>query len=617
VVCDHVYVAVRDADANNLPGTTRDLVVTEGPGPRFEARFVCRHAVGGGWYEWNGRVVGNPDGRIEYHMAGVASSAFVYPRLGLCVLHSADRYAGARYESRLGSATTTGVLPVSIGPQRYERGRLHGLLAPFGRLELQPDDGTAIVFEFEGDLFQMEDQRSFGDSTFKTYSTPIEWVGPYRLEAGQELAQSVAISVRHDQSAAASVRPLKVGIVRLGAATGRSAPPIGLNTASDDVEPSAAELDRVASLKPSHIRAEVVVAHGLAAAERTMVRASAEASSAGCALWVDLIVDTDRRSDFEAIVAMIASRERTPEYVFVATRVLEPPDSGEGRERLLATRRAFADRSRPTTVGIAAQRRLAEINRWEYDGGFVQALSFPFSPTAHLADDMTMVSNLGQLGDMVASARGSMGDRPVYVGPISLTTRRGPYPLGPDGLAGLPARVDQRQVSLLAAAWTVGCVSHLVHGGASGLTLYETLGWLGVSERDAGSMAQGSFHSRAGSVFPVWHVVADLCEWTGGQVVSHQTIDGGGLGPRIAAYAVDDGSGTHMLIASLVDRAQDVRVEGITGRKYRLRVLDETTALGAMMDPAAFRRRTEEHMPDGGSLDLRLDPYATARLDLA
>ncbi len=86
----------------------------------------------------------------------------------------------------------------------------------------------------------MEDQRNFGEATFKTYSTPLQRASPFRLEAGQRLRQSMTIDLVDDRRAVWSRttggledpprRP-----------TGKRVPIVGLGQANDDVALSGNE----------------------------------------------------------------------------------------------------------------------------------------------------------------------------------------------------------------------------------------------------------------------------------------------------------------------------------------------------------------------------------------
>ena len=46
-------------------------------------------------------------------------------------------------------------------------------------------------FDFEGDLFEMEDQRNWTDGSFKTYSTPLALLLAEGGEPGQAIRQRV------------------------------------------------------------------------------------------------------------------------------------------------------------------------------------------------------------------------------------------------------------------------------------------------------------------------------------------------------------------------------------------------------------------------------------------
>ena len=62
----------------------------------------------------------------------------------------------------------------------------------------------------------------------------------------------------------------------------------------------------------------------------------------------------------------------------------------------------------------------------------------------------------------------------------------------------LPSSVDPRQMSLFGAAWTLGSVKYLAESQVASVTYYETGGWRGVLEIEAGSPAPRQFRSIPG-----------------------------------------------------------------------------------------------------------------------
>jgi D-apionolactonase len=170
-----------------------------------------------------------------------------------------------------------------------------------------------------------------------------------------------------------------------------------------------------------------------------------------------------------------------------------------------------------------------------------------------------------------------------------------------------------RQISLLGAAWTAATLGRLAEAGAASITWYETAGWRGIVEREAGS-SHAAFPSQPGQAFPLYHVLADAGEWSGATV--RRTRSSAPL--RAEALAVEDAAGLHLLVANLRPEATTVELAGLDGSTARVRMLDATNAVDAASDPAGFRTAEAVARPmDRGGLRLDLEPYAVARVDLA
>jgi hypothetical protein len=179
----------------------------------------------------------------------------------------------------------------------------------------------------------------------------------------------------------------------------------------------------------------------------------------------------------------------------------------------------------------------------------------------------------------------------------------GPDPKPKPG--SLPATVDSRQSSLFAAAWTLGSVASLVSAGVDGITYYETTGWHGVIERPQGSPLPHAFRSSPSSVFPAYHVLADACALRGHGILTHN------LDPEapLSCLAVTTGRGASLVLANRTYESVTVRMSDVAGAKVR--VLDETTAGRAAIDPVGFRSSSTSF--DG---TFALLPYACAYVTL-
>jgi hypothetical protein len=188
-----LYVAVRDPDWNTVPGSYSAIRVTDA-GARFHVGFEAAHKQGAVDFRWEGRITVE-ETVLTYEMRGTAQTAFSYNRIGCCVLHP-PTHGGRPYRARTPEGEVSGRLPELIAPQRIEDGALRPVFPSFSELVLPAWGGEpGVRFVFEGDLFEMEDQRNWTDGSFKTYSTPISLGVPWRAVAGQPFGQRVTMHV--------------------------------------------------------------------------------------------------------------------------------------------------------------------------------------------------------------------------------------------------------------------------------------------------------------------------------------------------------------------------------------------------------------------------------------
>ncbi|MEZ4515963.1 MAG: hypothetical protein R3C44_03665 [Chloroflexota bacterium] len=106
-------------------------------------------------------------------MDGEAASDFRYCRIGFCVLHPIEGIAGSSYQAETPDGMVYGELPKLIAPQTIRDGLEEPLFPSCSNLIIATPTGIKIRTDFEGDLFEMEDQRNWTDGSFKTYCTPL------------------------------------------------------------------------------------------------------------------------------------------------------------------------------------------------------------------------------------------------------------------------------------------------------------------------------------------------------------------------------------------------------------------------------------------------------------
>lgn len=133
--------------------------------------------------------------RVEAVFTGRARGAFRFNRIGFCLLQPIPALAGRALELRGASGTSADRYPEEIAPQVYVGGDPQPLYdRSFAGLTSELADGTRLEAVFEGDEFEIEDQRNWSDASYKIYGTPLRLGFPFDAEPDREFRQRVVLT---------------------------------------------------------------------------------------------------------------------------------------------------------------------------------------------------------------------------------------------------------------------------------------------------------------------------------------------------------------------------------------------------------------------------------------
>ncbi len=603
-----LYVAVRDRNWGTVePVFTKFEVDDRGDSFRIDIEAEHVDAESGVDFTWSGVIEGTPEGTIRYEMDGSPRAAFFKNRIGFCVLHPSE-LAGAPAWTDTPDGRVESVFPELIAPHQ-----------PFLDMESithAAGANTTAEIRFEGDLFEMEDQRNWTDASFKTYSTPLRIPYPVEVSPGQEIRQAITIEVFGEGSSIGD-EPAEVSTALL-LDRSRSAPlpVIGFSTTKKEAIGSE-DLARLQALKPAYLHTELDL--GADHWRERLERAAGNAKALHTALTLSAV---GRRGDDGGWAELAeATRSFPVALVFVFPPVHEhvtfPRDDLATHPQTIATAKAaFQAAGSSARIGGGTRAFFTEMNR-AVDFLPVRELdvvTFTINPQVHAFDNLSIVETISAQTDVVRSARAMIGDTPLSVGPITLRQQwnpnatSAPPPAGPDRL---PASVDPRQMSLFTAAWTVGSLKHLADEGVETATYFELTGWRGLIEGRERLSRRERFPSDAGQLFPVYHVFRAIAPFAGGESV-WITV------PKpfqAAALAVQKDGRMRVLVANLTEFAQEITLEGLDLFKPTLAILDETTYEDAAVDDDWVASSQQPVPVIGGRVTLMLKPYAVAFLD--
>lgn len=531
-------------------------------GPR---RVMTRtFAVGGGAVRGTLVLTIDPVGTLDVDLHLEARDTFRTNRSGLTVLHPIRGVAGMPVTvHKATGGTEAATFPLEIMPSQpvFDIAGLDHVV-----------DGVHVSIAFEGETFEMEDQRNWADASYKTYCRPLSRPMPYDIVAGDPIHHRVRLTVsghREPIEPAAS-----------GPTSGGGAPfPEVLIVAEEGWVPALGH--------PAHevgVGTVVIRLGAHATGAEAWVGAAARAGTG-----VDLEVVIPDGADPDVHLAGVASALRAdgiePKHVFALPEAYlksyQPtgqwPTGTSPADAAQAVGRAF----RQARVGVGMFTNFTEVNRCRPPrmGDYV---THSTTAIVHAADDRSVFETLETLPriltDDASFARGAHDRDAVGDADLHRTVRLGLTAIGSRGNAfgavdvPNPGRVrkamagnDPRQIGLIAAAYAIGVASTMASASPS-------------LEAFAPSSLAGPFGvaSEAGR-YPIFFAVQALRRFSGRPTAALPDLP---IGTHGIAVVGDVPGSVDAVVANATDG--EVSVTLPSGATFRR--LDEWSALAAAVD---------------------------------
>ena len=431
-------------------------------------------------------------------------------RVGLVVLHRPDDAGRPVTVTSPGGSTTDTAFPAHINPHQ-----------PFKNIMALDweRDSVGYRLDFEGDVFETEDQRNWTDASFKTYSTPLSEPFPVTHRAGDTVRQSVRLSARQ--------------VIRITDEKSAAVPALG--TSAGGTATPAPSLSSPLPAEFAPLLAEVA----LESDPGMGVISAAEAARLSAAMNLNL--------DARIIAA-------TPEDALAILREL-PLDRVE---RLAVydsithvTQKNLWDAITTEAKELGFQGHLiagarshfTELNRNRHSAcPEAAAVTYSITPQMHASEPEAIVETLAMHALTAEDALRISNGRALHIGPVTLARRFNAVATEPPLAEELPA-YDMLQDTSFAAAWLLGSVTALTRKETASI-YYATASEL---ETPAGKLLQ--------------------------QLASHRGSDvlATDMQPAIVAvYPVRTPEGTLTYTANLTGSAVAVRILGPSGADREL-----------------------------------------------
>lgn len=598
-----IYFATRDRNWGTVSAVIENLSI-ETNAEQFQVTYQARHSQGEIDVAWDVSITGTAAGALTFLIAGEARSTFLRNRIGFCLLHPAQQYAGRAFTVRQEDGSMAqGAFPEAIALEQP----LHGTERMQG-ISFDPAPGLTAEIEFTGDVFQMEDQRNWTDASFKTFCTPLFLPYPVEVKKGTRISQRIQLQI----SDIRNVPHVRVGnpgtVLAITPHVVGKLPQLGIGMASHGQPLTQQEISRLKMLQLSHLRVDLQLNEANFA--DVLEQACSQAEQWTLPLEATLFLSNNGAGELQELRQHL-HRLHPNVARFLVFHMEEKTTSSK-----------WVDLARETLSGLyPATEWVAGTNAYFYQlaqnaslPDNVDSICYSIHPQEHAFDHRSVMETLEMQGETVHNLRQRTGNRKIIISPVTLKPRFNPNATGaisPPNADELPAQVDVRQMSLFGAAWTVGSLKSLAEAGIESATYYETTGWRGVMETASGSPLPQEFRSMPGGVFPLFHVMADWGEWKTAEIFETESS----VPLTVTGLALAQNGRKRMLVANLTPHSQAVTIKGLRG-DLRAVSYDESSILHAITSPEVFRAEAGISISNREEkLQLNLSPYAILRID--
>ena len=391
---------------------------------------------------------------------GDALGSFETNRAGFTVLHPIADVAGqpVRVKHSDGSSEDSS-FPDLIDPWR-----------PFMDIAaLTNQVGSAkLCCAFHGDIFEMEDQRQWGDASFKTYNRPLDLPWPYTIADSARLSQSVELTWA--PSATSPTSPVETGEINA------TFPEMALVIGAQDASRLAQQPSDIVAVNPQRLLCHLDAELGGTPAQFTAF-AAAQRVCPDQVFDLELIClfNADPATELTMLAAQMRDAGFAPDSVLVCPSVdrkstppgSEWPDCPPLADVHTAASHAFPD----VTRGGGMVSFFPELNRKRPPLEHLDFISHGLCPIVHSADDVSVMETLEAIPHITRSARAIFGDIEYRIGPSTIAMRQNPYGTrtipNPDNERICMAHYDPRHRGIFGAAYAVGLACALAPVGLS------------------------------------------------------------------------------------------------------------------------------------------------------
>ena len=456
-----IYFALRDHNWGTFDKVISGEVV-QNEESNFRINYKCNHVdeASRPIFEWEVAIDGAEDGTIIFEISGKALTDVWSNRAGFCVLHPikgmANQPVSLLHED---GSSSTSIFPKYISPED-----------PFlliRSMKWQVEGGAAYQIDFEGDTFETEDQRNWGDASFKTFCTPLSKPFPALHKKGNTVFQRITLHPPVDNPSL-DMKPEEA--VLSSQATDFQ---LGIGASVETTELTKEAILQLKKLHLTHYRIDLELPSATWITEFSTH--CENAFHLGLPLEVALTLGEDEEKNLEEFI-LVCQQNRlniSSILLFSKHKVTTP-------QRVINLIPNLKNQLPNVKFGVGTNYNFTELNRNRFEAKDADFVTFSYHPQVHAFDNLTILENTETLHYQVESAE-YLYNKPVHINFISLRARANPYASSPaDVQIPLSKQIDSRQSTEFAKDWLSEIFRNLSVSKVASVTLLRTVGELGI-----------------------------------------------------------------------------------------------------------------------------------------
>ncbi len=513
------------------------------------------------------RIEGRSDSTLSFTMDGEALGETMKNRIGFCVLHPVEGFAGTKCRIlHNNDSIEICEFPVWITPHQ-----------PFTDIKSMKWVISELIctIDFHGDIFETEDQRNWTDASYKTYCTPLSKPFPVTLAKGEQINQKVELKISgkvcQEKEIDESIKFVT------DAALKNDLPDIGIGRSTRPQPLTQNEIILLRKLKFNHYRTDIYLFNQ--GWKKDAILAANEAVQLNYKLELALFFDENAVNQIKEFIKW--HDENKPELALLA---IFHKSYSVTPDFLVDNIIPDLKKSLPgLKICCGTNANFAQLNRSRPEPGLNDLICYAVHPREHASDNTTLIENLKGQQYTVDSVKRFSNSKGIVISPVTFQRRFNAnsenYEIPVAG-NDLPPQVDCRMMSLFGACWTAGSIKYLCESAVSGITYFETSGERGIIQGEYPSRWPERFQSVKDMIFPVYHILYYILKNKDLKVIkSHSSHP-----MKADILTLSDGQSLKFVLINFTPEQQIVFFQKLSGG-YRMKQLNADTFAEAATDP--------------------------------